>query len=276
MRSRSAARAKTPSRRLCGLVCAASLLVLVSLTVWMPAASAATKTETRSETKARGTTFRGMGCTGVSQRTLFLPADAFGAVALSPQVEQPLISAESDEPVALVQSVTIDGTEVTWSVAGTGASCDPGLEAVEWETEDVTLRVRYKVRVRVLTRGTVITRGDRICRKYGRQIAAVPDRSDSVSAGVRDLRSLARMLRGMNRSLGDLAVPKERRSSFVNYRSALDRAQQRLEAAADAAEDYNVGGLNFQVRKFGFAIDSATRHAKRYGFRSCSGRAATS
>ena len=281
MRSRLAALAKAPSRSLLALVCGGSLLVLLALVASTSAAAAATKTETRTETKARATTFRGLGCTAVSERTLSLPAGALKATALSPQAEDPLISWDGDEPVAVVQSVTIDGTNVTWSVVGTGASCDPGLQPIEWETGDVTLRARYKVRFRVLTRGTVITRGDRVCRSYARKILKITDRFDRLSDNdldgiVRTLRDLGMTLRGMNKRLGDLAVPTERRSSFVHYRGALDRAQQRIDAAADAAEGLNIGGLNFQVRKFELALDSATRHAKRYGFRSCAGRARAS
>lgn len=255
------------------------LLTILLLSASASISAAATKTETRTATTSQDVTFRGVGCSALSERTISLPLGARDVTPVAPEQSVLLISSTTDEAVATVQAIDVDGRRVRWSVVGTDSACDQGAETLEWEAE-ATLQVRYQRRVKVLTRATVVRRGDRICRSYSRKYRKVEARFDRLSDNdldgmVRALRDLAQIFRGMNRRLGDLAVPTERRSSFVGYRRAIDRAQQRIDAAADAAKDYNIGGMEFQVRKLGFAASDARRHGARYGFHQCGAKMST-
>lgn len=240
------------------------------------AASGATKTEVRSKTSSRETVFRGVGCTSPSTRTLSLPRGAFGVVVTNPVTDDVLVSAESEDSTAVIQSTAINGRSVEWVAVGYDAACDIGAEATEWETEVVALRIRYNVKVRVLTHATVVNRADRLCRKYKRRFEVLSDRFDRLSSNdldgaVRSLRDMSKLFRGWHRALGKLAVPTERQSSFVRYRGAMDRVQERMDTAADRARDYDVGGLEFQIRKLGYALDDMARFGRRYGLRGCVG-----
>src|SRR4051812_46255069 len=93
---------------------AAVLTALVA--VGVPAASAATKVETHTETAARETLFRGVGCNAATTaRTLTLPAKAFGVTVLAPRQGDELISSTSNDPTATVQTVSVDDRTVTWT-----------------------------------------------------------------------------------------------------------------------------------------------------------------
>ena len=249
-------------------------LLLLAVTAWP--AHGATKLETFRETTTQQATFGGAGCAGTSTRTLQLPRGAFNPTSSRPLPGTRLVSASSENVVAQIESVDASPASVTWTARGVEEACDPGMESVAWETEPVELRSTFLIRRRVLTRGTVIRRGDAICRSANRKVARIARRVDRLDETQFDkvidaLRDLARALRGMHRRLSDLAIPKERARSFDGFVRGIDRAQERIDLAADAASEFDERGLKRQFRRMSSALVIAGRHARRYGFRDCVG-----
>ncbi|MDQ3739583.1 MAG: hypothetical protein M3389_01445, partial [Actinomycetota bacterium] len=198
------------------------LLTSVVLALLAPPAGAATKLETHRETAAQEVTFAAVGCEGRSTRTLRLQRGAFNVSGSRPEVGTQLISSSSENPVAVVESVTAHGREVTWTVRGAGEACDSGAETTEWETDPVELRSTFLVRRRVLTRGTVIRRGDAICRSAAGKIERIGRRFERLdesqfAEAIDVLRDFARAFRGMRRRLSALAIPKERARFFASF-----------------------------------------------------------
>ncbi|HEX8205306.1 MAG TPA: hypothetical protein VF587_04530 [Solirubrobacteraceae bacterium] len=252
------------------------LLLIAPLTLsLLPApAGGATKLETHRETASREVTFDGVGCEGRSERTLRLARGAFNVSSSRPELGTQLVSSSTDATAGVVESVTVRGRDVTWTVRGAGEACEPGMEDVDWETEATELRSTFLVRRRVLTRGTVIRRGDAICRSSARKVERIArrfERLDESQFGeaIDVLRDFARAFRGMRRRLSALAIPKERARFFSSFVGGIDRAQERIDAAADAAEELDIREMRRQARRMSFALTLGGRNARRYGFHDC-------
>jgi hypothetical protein len=246
-------------------------VVVLALALVPAAAPAATKFEVQTETVSRDATFDGVGCAAAAPQTLALPQGAYDVQVLTPRQGEQLISSVGG-PTAVVQSVAPVAGALAWTVMGSGEACAPGREQNVWTTRPVTLRAQVKVRRQVLTRGTVIVRGDRICRGAAREMERVGRRIgtlDDVAAVGRAMSGMARVFRGMHRRLGRLAVPNERRASFDGFLRAVDRMQERADAAAEAARDDDLTALERHSKGIIVAADLGIGHARRYGFRSC-------
>jgi len=252
------------------------VLSLSVLAVMVPGASAATKVETFSERLSETVTFAGVGCAAETPRSLPLPAGAMNVRDLAPPAGTPLASATSPDPIATVTRTTVEGGQATWFATGTGPACEPGMEATPWETQAIELSVRFDIRRRVLTHRTVLTRGDRICRggartmeRLERRIRRLPD--GDLAELIRITREVAGAVRGMDRRFGRLAIPHARAASFHAFRRALNRVARHFDGMADAMLDGDSTAVADHARGVGTASATATRHARRYGFRHCGG-----
>lgn len=250
------------------------LLVLSAYAVMAPAASAATKLETFTETVRQTVPFTGAGCATESPQSLPLPAGARNARDLAPPVGTPVAAATDPAPVATITRTAVEGGQATWFATGTGRACEPGMETTPWQTEAIELRVTFDVERRVLTYATVVARANRICRRSARGLDRINERIRRVRAG--DLEALARVIRQMagatrtiDRRLGRLAIPHARAASFRAYRRALARTVRSLDRAADAAGNGRPRATVSHMFRALRAIQSAVRHARRYGLRDC-------
>ncbi|MEI2701182.1 MAG: hypothetical protein V9E83_02135 [Baekduia sp.] len=230
------------------------------------AANAATMLETSEQKIASAVRFEGVGCERPAEQIVVLPKQSKAITPESPLAGTKLYGAGTSEPIAIVKRVYYAPGIITWEVAGTGSSC---VTPSTWQTGVVTLRATVTTVRRVLTRATVIARGDRICRagfaKANPELKGID--SAPFAEQAERYRRMARELRAMNRRLGALQVPSERKTAFRSFRNRIDDLQLAIGEAASAASQRDRTGVSDARLRALTAVGDAVSAARRYGFR---------
>lgn len=241
--------------------------ILVATTLALvaaPTANAATKLESFTRTASSDISFVGVGCMTRSARTVVLPEPATTIESITPDIGTDLYTAGNTEPIATVRALDSSLKQVTWSAAGAGATCGDANAEARWETAIVHLEVVYTVKRRVLTRATAIRRGDAICRDGLDRENAFERRDPSPAAGYA---GVAKIVRGTVRRLRALKISKDRRTFFVRFVDALDRAQRAGDRAASAVRRGDSAAENAAAADGLAALSQARLAARQYGFR---------